>query len=280
MKEKAMHYIIKISCCKISGNLNLSVISSYFKTTYDPKHSDSMFLGEAAVSSILKIRSNFKSIYLYEYGCIVFVDFTSDEIYTAMGFFETIIGELNYKLSNNYNGKLIIDCIDYKTVSGINHMECLFEYSEDTLRIACDLTAKSTELSAAEEHIIQVLDASESIVNSLQKGKLSINSRKFVSKITQMARFQYNTIKSLRLFDTTFYLSLNNKGFYNFLYKYYEIADRTSILKSKIDEINRLISTYTTLSYNSQEMRLLLFECILLTLFLIPHLIGLKILFR
>lgn len=280
MKEKVMHNIIKISCCKISAKLDLSLISSYFKAPFDNRPADSIFLGEAAVSSILKIRSNFKSIYLYEYGCIVFVDFTSDEIYSALSFFETITGELDYKLSNTYNEKLIIDCIDYKTLCGINDIKCQFEYNDNMLQTACDLVAKSTELSAAEEHIIEVLDASESIVNSLQKGKLSINEKKFVSKITQMARFQYNTIKSLRLFDTTFYLNLNNKNFHNFLYKYYEIGDRTFILKSKIDEINRLISNYTTLSYNRQEMRLLLFECILLSLFLIPHLVNLKVLFK
>ncbi|MHB8064439.1 MAG: RMD1 family protein, partial [Ruminiclostridium sp.] len=219
---------------------------------------------------------------IYEYGCIVFVDFSSDEIYSALGYLENITGTIDYKLISQFNENLILTIKESRLLTRINDFQCELEYSEDVLSIACGLISKSTALAAAEAEMATVLDDADNIVNFLQKARLRINRRKFVSSISHMARFQYGIIRSLGLFDSTFSLkrNVNSKSFYSILFYYYEIDDRINILESKIDEVNRLISSYTTLSYNMEEMRLLIFECVLLSMFFLPHLIDFTTLFK
>jgi len=273
--------IIQIVCHKISNKLDLNALASYFDVPYSEKSPKYIRLNDKALSSIIKVRSSSKFLFMYEYGCIVFVGFSSDEIYFALGYLETITGTVDYKLISQFNENLILS-LNNRILTGINDFPCELEFNEDILNLACGLISKSIALYSAEEEVASVLDNVEDIVNYLQKAKLRINTKNFVSKISHMARFQYSIIKAMAPSDRTFTSkkNANSKHFYNILYLYYEIDDRTKILESKIDEVNRLISRYTTLSYNIGEMRLLIFECVLLFMFLLPHIINFKALFK
>lgn len=273
---------VKIVCNKISNKLNLIALASYFDIPYNRKNSNYIVLNGKAISSIIKVQSNSKFLFIYEYGCIVFVDFYSDEIYLALDYLETITSDVDYRLISQFNENLILTINNSQLIIKINDYPCKLEYNEAVVNIACSLIAKSTELSADGTQITAVLDDAENIVNYLQRAKLKIHSKKFVSRISHMARFQSSIIRSLGSFDSSFTLNrnVNSKSFYKILHYYYEIADRTNVLQSKIDQVNKLISSYTTLSYNIGEMRLLIFECVLLFMFLLPHLINFKALLK
>lgn len=266
---------VKIICYKISSNLNLITLASYFNINYDKKTRTFLILNHTVIASIIKIHSKSKFLFIYEFGCIVFVDFSSDEIYSALSYLETIAGVMDYKLLHQFNESLILT-INNQVIKRINDLPCELDYSEDVLSIACGLISKSTALSVAESQISVVLDNAENIVNYLQKAKLRINTKKFVSSIAQMARFQYSAIKSFGVFNRSSTRNTNSKSFHNTLSRYYEIDDRNIIIERKIDQVNRLIRNHTTLSYNRQEFRLLVFECILLAMFSLPHLIDLE----
>lgn len=274
--------IIKIECYKICSNLDLKALASYFDVPYNEKYPNHILLSGKAISSIIKVRSNSKFLFMYEFGCIVFVDFSLDQIHSAFGFLETITDVMDYKLIHQFNENLTLTVNDNQVLLRINDFPCMLDYNENILHIACGLISKSTSLLVTEAQITTVLDDAENIVNYLQKAKLRINTKKFVSSISHMARFQYNAIKSFSTFkrNSTLYRNTNSKSFYSILCHYYEIDDRNSILESKIDQINRLISSHTTLSYNREEMRLLLFECVLLAMFSLPHLVDFKAFFR
>jgi required for meiotic nuclear division protein 1 len=282
MEQTGSSSNVKIVCYKISSKLDLSALQSYFDDLNYEINSKYILLNDKAISSILKVHSSSKLLYIYEYGCMVFVDFSSDEIFSTLEYLENITGTVDYKLISQFNENLILTINESRLLTRINDFQCKLEYNNDVLSIACGLISKSTALSATEAEIATVLDDADNIVNYLQKAKLRINRKEFVSSISHMSRFQYSIIRSLGLFDSTFSLKrdVNIKSFYSILYHYYEIDDRINILESKIDEINRLISSYTTLSYNMGEMRLLIFECILLSMFFVPHLINIKALFR
>lgn len=273
---------IKIECYKICSNLDLMALASYFDVPYNERYQNHILLSGKDISSIIKVSSNSKFLFMYEFGCIVFVDFSSDQIHSALGYLETITGIMDYKLIHQFNENLILTVNDNQVILRINDFPCTFNYNENILSIACGLISKSTALSVAEAQVTTVLDDAENIVNHLQKAKLRINTKKFVSSISHMARFQYNAIKSFSILDRTSNLNrnTNSRSFYSILYHYYEIDDRNAILESKIDQVNRLIRSYTTLSYNRQEMRLLLFECVLLAMFSLPHLIDFEAFFR
>jgi len=196
-----------------------------------------------------------------------------------------------------------INVISYKCFVITNELDLnKIEYEPFYSELVAMIIAKSTALERIEfslEPILDKLDSiierlekgklhigekelAENIVNYMQKAKLRINTKKFVSSISHMARFQYNAIKSFSIFERNYTLNrnTNSKSFYSILCHYYEIDDRNSILESKIDQINRLISSHTTLSYNREEIRLLLFECVLLAMFSLPHLVDFKAFFR
>jgi len=273
---------VNLVCYKISNKLNLITLASYFDAPYCERSTKYILLNDKAISSIIKVHSNTKFLFIYEYGCTVFVDFSSDEIYSALEYFRDITGNTNYELISQFNEELILTINESRLLTSINDFQCKLDYNPDILKIACGLISRSTELSTAEAEIATVLDDADNIVNYLQKARLRINRKKFVSSISNMARFQHSMILSIDSFDSTFSLkkNANSKSFYYILYHYYEIADRTNILERKIDEVNRLISSYTTLSYNIGEMRLLIFECILLSLFLLPSFIDFKTLYK
>lgn len=273
---------VRIVCYKISNKLNLSTLAACFDAPICEKSSKYILFDDRTISSIIKVHSNSKFLYIYEYGCTVFVDFSSDEINSALEYLENITGAVDYKLITQFNEILILTINENRLLTRINDFQCELEYSKDVLSIACCLISKSTALSTAEAEMSTVLDDADDIVKYLQKARLRINRKIFVSSISHMARFQYSIIRSLGLFDSTFLhkRNVNSKSFYNILYYYYEIDDRISILGSKVDEVNHLISSYTTLSYNMEEMKLLIFECVLLSMFFIPHLIDLKVFFK
>ena len=256
----------------------MSSLASYFALHYDDKNSNYIILSDKSISTLLKVRSKTKSLYIYEYGCIVFVDFTIDEIHPTMAYLEKITGTIDYKHINIFNENLILSISSSQFITKINDVPCILEYNNDVLSIACSLVAKSVALSAVETEIVNVLDDAGNLVNYLQKAKLRIKTRKFVSSISLIARFQYRIIKPLDLFDNSFLLkkNSNSRNFYSIVHNYYEIDDRTSILESKIDQVNKILSNYTTHSYNIGEIRLLIFECILLAMFLLPHIIDFK----
>jgi uncharacterized Rmd1/YagE family protein len=273
---------VRILCYKISNELNLAKLASYFDVLYCERNTGYIILDDKAISSIIKVHSIFKFLFVYKYGCIVFVDFSSDEIYSTLGYMETIIGDVDYKLISQFNESVTLSITNKQLITRINDFHCYFDYNKDVLTIACGLISKSTTLATAESELATVLDDADNIVNFLQKARLRINRSRFVSSISHMARFQCDAIKSLGLFNSGFEHKRisNNKSFYSVLYLYYEIDDRINILERKIDEVNRLISSYTTLSYNMEEMRLLIFECVLLFLFLLPHFIDFKAFFK
>jgi uncharacterized Rmd1/YagE family protein len=274
MEDIDMDQIVNIDCYKVSNKLNLSLLESYFNIQKSRDVSDYLQLDSHSISSIIKVHSHSKSLFIYNFGCIVLVNFTSDETNLALKYLESIIGLVNFKVSSIFNERLRIFSRNNQIIK-VNDILCSNKYNEETLPIACRLISKSSALASLEEEIIVVLDEAENIVNHLQKAKLRANTKNFLLSIAHIARFQHSAIKSLGLFDSTFLIKRNgdSKNFFNILNQYYEIEERTAILESKIDEVSKLISSYTTLSYNRQELQLLVFECILLSMFLLPHFI-------
>ena len=55
----------------------------------------------------------------------------------------------------------------------------------------------------------------------------------------------------------------------------YAVVPDFEIIESKINDLKNIVSSYYSLSYNSNERRLLLFEIFLLALFPASHLLGL-----
>lgn len=269
MKNNSM---ANIYCCKISNKINMAKLSTYFNVHINK---DYVQLDSLTISSIIKVQSNDKLLIIFEYGCIAFVNFLENEIRQAFILLENILGPINYAQHNQFNETLTLS-IDNDNVLYVNSIPFTIKYNEYILQICCSVISKSVALSFLENEIIYVLDDVESIVSLLQKAHLRTNTKKFFSHVAHMARFQHSAIKSLGLFDSILSYNKNSdcNHFYKKLLHYYEIEERTSVLESKIDEVNKIISTYSNLSYIRQELRLLIFESVLLSMFLLPHFID------
>ncbi len=267
-----MEHVVNIDCFKISNKLNLALLKSYFDISANT--SDYIQLGSYTVSNIIKVYSSSKSLFIYNYGCIVFVNFTPGEINLTLKYLESIIGIVDYKLISAFSERLRL-LINDSRIMQVNSLPCSCEYNKDILSFACKLISRSTALASLEVQVINILDKAENIVVDLQKLKLRAKTKSFLLNLAHIARFQHSTIKALGLYDNSFPIKRNTniRNFFNILSQYYEIEERTGILESKIDEVSKLVTSYATLSYNRQEIRLLLFECILLSIFLLPHFI-------
>jgi len=256
-------------CYKVAPSLPLEKIAAFLKTQMTFSWKEYIVLKDKQLDIILKTDSEDKSVYLFKYGCISFVNFSNNEIYDFLKYIELIIGNIDYSLFYKYHESHSLEIEDDLCCSLTGNVNRKIEYTDDINHIIAIVLAKSVEMFSFDAKLSELLGDAEKFIVFLQKGRLKWYRKKSCLIISKILRFQFDSINSVRVLDRPMLAeqSIKGKETYDSLMEYFEMNDRYKILQSKINDLQEITELYTSLSQNQTEHRLVMFESLLLLMF-------------
>lgn len=260
---------------KVATRLPLAQVASYFNLKKDAGWKEYIKIGSDEIEKLLMYGSSNKSVYLYKYGCITFVNFKYHEIQYFLEYLNKIYVELDNKLISKFNETHVMAVDKEGWVRLWEDSEEMYQFNDDLIDIAATVLAKSTELSKIETELSRVLDESEKLINYLNIGRLRANSQKVISIIAQCTRFKYRSIESVRLLDRPpeFNKTIEVRKIFDDLSTFFELNDRYITMQSRTDVLDSITAEYFEYKSIQSERRLLMFEILLLAIFPLMHFI-------
>lgn len=269
---------INWNCYKVAHSLPLLQIASFFSAEEPLKWKKYIKIDGHQLTSVLKCGNQQKSVFLFEFGCITFVNFTQEEKGRMFDLFESISCHMSNDLLSRYHETFQVQINKLKMFQPFPESTEPLEYNDCVVPVIATALAKDTALSSLEDDIDNLLDESEGIIESLRRAKLNINVIKYARKIATLLRFQYNSANSVRVFDRsdTANSSIAAKQLYNEFMKACSFSERVNVLRQKSGELRHIFDMYASLSQSWKENRLLYFEIFLLALFDLPLIFNFK----
>lgn len=256
-------------CYKVASSLPLEKIAAFLKTQMTFSWKEYIELKDKQLDIILKTDSEDKSVYLFKYGCISFVNFSRNDIYDFLKYIELIIGKIDYRLFYNYHESHILEIDDDLCCNIGKKNNTIIKYTNGINHIIAIILAKSVEMFVFDVKLSKLLSNAEKFIVFLQEGRLKWYRKKSCLIISKILRFEFDSINSVRILDRPMFAeqSIKAKEIYDGLMEYFGISDRFKILQNKINNLREITELYTSLSQNQMEYRLIMFEILLLLLF-------------
>lgn len=265
---------IRIKSIKATTFFSLNKIVEFLGIPMKFSWREYITLSESELDLVLKYNTKNKHVYIFKYGCISFVNFEDEEIYTFIKYIESIGAKINYTLLYKYYDIHNIKVLPDQRVELWENSNCEYSNNDSLIHIISVILSKSTELSKFESELNRLLDDAEKFIIFLQKGRLGFYRRKSSLLISKILRFEYDSIHNIKILDRPDFVeqALELRDIYDNLSKYYELDERLNVVKGKIDSLHDILDLYSSLSFNQIENRLILFEIFLLALFPAFHL--------
>jgi uncharacterized Rmd1/YagE family protein len=267
---------IIFSTYKVASKLPLIKISSFFNIKQEEGWKEYIKIDGNTIENILKYISLRKTVLIYKYGCITFIDFNQNEIYVFLEYLKKIFVDLDFKLLSQFNDTHTIYLSPDENVSLWEDSEQKFHYHNKINDIVASALAKSNELYKIETELSDVLDEAGKLISYLNKGYLRANTKKVISIIAKCIRFKYRSIESVKLLDkpSEFNTTIESRQTFDVMNEFFELNDRYTILSDRIGILDSITGEYFNFRSKQAEKRLLLFEILLLSLFPFLQLIS------
>lgn len=266
--------IIMFNTFKVATRLPLVQVATYFNLKNDA-WKEYIKICSDEIEKIFMYGSRNKSVYLYKYGCITFVNFKYHEIQYFFEYLNKIYVELDNKLISKFSETHVMTVNKEGAVRLWEDSEEMYSFNDTLIDIAATVLAKSTELYKIETELNSVLDESEQLINYLNIGRLRANSKKVISIIAQCTRFKYRSIESVRLLDRPPEVdkTIETRKIFDDFSTFFELNDRYTTMQSRTDVLDSITAEYFEYKSSQSERRLLMFEILLLAIFPLMHFI-------
>jgi uncharacterized Rmd1/YagE family protein len=261
---------VSFNCFKIASRLPLDRVASHFEIRRSPSWQNFIVLESGRLDRVFKYSDPQKKVYLFDFGCIVFINFDVESMKHFIGYLNSITGNIDYSFFTRYSDSHIIEIMHEGTCSLWQGSGYTIKYFDGVITAVSLALARSTALMHIENRLASMLDESERFIEFLQKGRLRAKSHKFAKVAARVLSFEYETINNIRIFDRFVPVSERPtaaKEAYKIMEEYYELLERFEIMESKIEDLKGIVKRYHYLSHNTIESRLLIFEIFLLALF-------------
>jgi required for meiotic nuclear division protein 1 len=255
---------------KIGTSLPLEKPVTFFRMQRSSTWKESITLEAHHLESVLKKPCTTERVYLFEFGCICFVDCNEDDIQTFLEFIAGMMTDpIDYSMVARFAESNSIELEENSSFRPWPGCSRTFRYDQPAIAVMASILAKSAALNKIEADINENLDKSGEYIDYLRRGRLRINKKGLSVMISNFLKFEYESISSIRIFDRSVpdNDSMSGRELYDSLADYYELNDRFDVLQSKISSLRSTMKTYNSLSYRQSENRLYLFEVFLLGLF-------------
>lgn len=249
----------------LCNEINLNVIAPHFGITRKFKWEDPLVLSDRKLSGILREPDD-KSVYIYYFGALVFINMEFHEIQDIIKYIKSIDPNLKNNTPNEYidEYKLEVDTkYDYSLYNDLMTSNEFMPYYLDILSL---ILARSTSLKKIETDIDKLLDGIENIINYLDKGKFNMSDHE-ISKISaKVLRFKYNTMSYLMLLDKP-KAAWNNEDIENFylqVISLFDLDERYKKINHKTEILRDITDVFTSLSHEKRGTKLEIMVIILI----------------
>lgn len=241
----------------INNELNLNKIAKHFGINRSFKWEESLTLSEQLLQGIVQDIVN-KSIYIFHFGSIVFINFQYHEIMDFLNYIKKIQPELNvtdkFKHTDDY--KLEIKQGESQTIN--NDLMTTSQAEKYQMEIIATILAKSVALEKIEIEIGYLLDEIEYIVNKLQQSELAFSDKKLARFSGNILGFKLNTISYIMLLDKPDITWENEaaSNLFNDLSNLFELDDRYKTILDKTATLMDITEVFSGLAHAKRGNKL------------------------
>ena len=266
---------IRLNSYKIASQLPLSKIADFFRYHRPLRWQEHIIIEGSHLDWILKYHTIGKQVYLFQFGCITFVNFNAGETRTFLDTLESIIGNIDYNLFHKYYEMHALQLEDNGMCRLWEGRPVLTSFKPEIVYVTALILAKSAALNNIEVDISLLQDETEKFIYYLSKGKLHANSNSFVEITARLLRFKYDSVNNIRIFDRSGLVEQNlySREVYDTLAAYYELAVRYNRIDRKVKNLHRITESYSSLSYRNTENKQNLYVIFLLVPFPLSYLV-------
>lgn len=261
---------IRFKSCKIGPGISLEKTAAYFQMRKSTIWREYIRLTGKHLEEILKRKCHdLCEAYLFEFGCITFVNFDEPEIQMFLEFFEGMVDVIDYTMVARYAETHTIEIGEDSAFRPWGESEETYPYDESVIPLFAAILAKSTALNKIEIDVDDNLDESGKYIEYLRRGRLRPSKKALSVFISKFLKFEYESINNIRIFDRSAMGpdSMNYRELYDSLAEYYELYDRFDVIQSKIGSLRSTMKAYNALSYRQTSNRIYILEIFLLGLF-------------
>lgn len=266
---------LRFKSCKLSPSIPLEKTATFFRMPRTSSWKEYIVLYGHHLEEVLKKPCGSMRAYLFEFGCMTFVDFDEADIQIFLEFMEGMVEDVDYSMVARFAETHVLEVENESEFRPWPESGSTYIFEDAVIPLTAMILAKSSALNKIELDVNANIDESETYIEYLRKGRLRLNKKTLSMMISKFLKFEYESMNNIRIFDRSVAAnnSLSSREIYDALSEYYELHDRFDVLQNKIGSLRSTMKSYNSLSYRQIENRLYVFEIFLLVLFPLVSLI-------
>lgn len=258
------------------SEINLNDIASHFGIKKKFKWEDPLILSDNALKGILK-NTETKSVYLYHFGSMVFINMEFHEIQDVVKYLKTIDTSLKIENIKEYTDDYRLEINPEYEYSLGNEVMTASVFENYYVDIISMVLAKSISLYKIEHETDNLLDNIEDVIGYLERGNFNISDKQLAKSTARVIRFEYNTIANLMLFEKPSGAWYNEDidKFYIEMVALFDIEDRYSKITHKTEILKDITDVFGSLTHGKRATRLEIMVIVLIAVSLLISLLEL-----
>ena len=259
---------IDFDCYKVAAKIPLVPFAFYFGLQEQSHRKEYLEIKEDCLARIIKYNRVEQSVYIFECGCITFVNFNAEEMHIFFHFMDTI-SKLNKQLYFDCRQSFSISVEDKNAFCLVEQTAELEELNAVVIPTIGIALAKLTALVVMEEELKKIFDEAEVFVERMQKGKINIRAIKYARETAKILRFEYNSAYCIRIFERCDIANsfIESRILFDRFLENFEYRKRIKVLQQKMAALHDIFNLFIVLSQNWQEDFELYIEIFLLAIF-------------
>jgi len=248
---------INFKAVALTTELNLNKIATHFGINHRFRWEESLRLTEDALKGIVT-ESMGKSIYVFPFGSIVFVNFKHHEIMNLIHYLGRIEKGLAMITTLDYFDDYKLE-ISQARIPAINNDSMIASSELSHQReIVGTVLAKSVALERLEIDIDKLLDEIEDVVNCLQRGHLTVSDKNLAKLSARILGFRLSTISYIMLLNKPEITWLNEetKKLFDELSTLFDLTDRGENIRLKSELLMDITNAFTELAHAKRSNQL------------------------
>lgn len=250
----------------LGSDINLNDVASHFGIKKKFKWEDPLILSGNALRGILRDVET-KSVYLYYFGSMVFINMEFHEMQDIVKYLKTIDKSLKIENMAEYSDDYRLEISPEYEYSLGNEVMTAGTFEDYYPDIIAMILAKSISLEKIEHETDNLLDNIEDIIGYLERGHFNISDKQLARTSAQVIRFEYNTIANLMLFEkpgSAWHNEDIDKFFLEML-ALFDIEDRYSKIMHKTEMLKDITDVFGSLTHEKRATRLEIMVIVLIS---------------
>lgn len=201
-----------------------------------------------------------KFVYLYPFGCIVFVNFSSKERETLLDALSMVTHKKivfnTHTLSESYAIE-IAPALSHPTP--MNHTLLTPLYRPHMLDLIAQIMSKSVAMDRIEHRVDTLLIECQEVLNHMKLSCFTLDERKIYRLSGEILELKFTALSTIRLLEKPAITWKRDAldTLYSDLEKQFEIRSRYEILHNKYEALHNIVKNFTSLSQESHSSKLI-----------------------